>query len=776
MSTRLDLRSLTALPALCLLLSAVANPVAAADVETFRVIKGQQYTQDHPDLVALDDHEDPFFFLAHVFQDTPTSVTSASVQVPGGDVVNLQLFGETEREYEEEFDILLDLNTKYGNGTYIFTINTQNEGQKVMTMSLTGDAYPTLPRLSNYTAAQTINAASSFQLTWDAFAGGTTTDLILLYIEDAETHQSILETGEDGIPALNGTSTAFTIPAGTLQAGKDYEVELIFAKVVDLNTQYGDGVVGASAYARVLHTHIRTTGGTDSQPPYMWNHRPFSQESNVDVKATVCFEFDEPMNSAVHIAWTGTGINPANFTYTWSPDGQILFASYAPNFPLNTEIGWTLNPSGSTTMRDVAGNPLPQGFSGTFTTSNSGPRTDPDVENIVLVKGQSFIQTGASPVATGVYAFQVFGDLSYLNAVTDGTVTTPNNAVFRPENDSFGTTFDAEAAYASKTDLDRFFPNGTYQVSLNTVHDGNRSVSLTFPADNYPNNPTVSNLASLQALDPTQPFTINWGSFVGASADDFVDVIIENEQFQEVFESDHDEGSGLNGNSTSIQIPANTLSPGRKYYAKLTFAKIVAFDDTTYPGAEFVAAFGKETEFEITTSGTPIQPQLSVNPGGGTFNFFLNLTGGEKRWQYRVEATDDLILWAPLQQQIFTYDQGTGGAVDYDSQYLPFRAYRAKDADPENRGQSQQFNALQGHVRRQDNSQPIAGAVVSTSLDGRTAKTDANGNFFLQTGVEGDNSNQNYTITITRSGFQTFNQNQNWGNQPRGMQFQLNPL
>jgi hypothetical protein len=72
---------------------------------------------------------------------------------------------------------------------------------------------------------------------------------------------------------------------------------------------------------------------------------------------------------------------------------------------------------------------------------------------------------------------------------------------------------------------------------------------------------------------------------------------------------------------------------------------------------------------------------------------------------------------------------------------------------------------------------PVAGAVVSTSLDSRTATTDASGTFDLQTttAVSSNQSSQCYTITITAPGLPTFSVHGLWGGTPSNMVFTLSP-
>jgi hypothetical protein len=70
---------------------------------------------------------------------------------------------------------------------------------------------------------------------------------------------------------------------------------------------------------------------------------------------------------------------------------------------------------------------------------------------------------------------------------------------------------------------------------------------------------------------------------------------------------------------------------------------------------------------------------------------------------------------------------------------------------------------------------PLSGAVVSTSLDSHTATTDAAGGFSLQTGTVATTSTQCYTITITFPGVPTYSVHGLWGTQATNQIFVMSP-
>ncbi len=753
---------------LLLALNILATSAAwAADVDIFGVVKQQNFIQESEKLVRLasEGFEDPFEFEIFVEQSDGGNVTSAIVGTPGGTNVVLQTeVFSSGRYFFFSAEHLPELNQQHANGNYSFNINS---GAINVTLTLTGDNYPNIPRLINYNAAQVINAAASFTLTWDAFNGGTANDYIEVYIEDESTGQELFHSGPPGA-GLNGTSTSVQIPAGTLTAGKRYNVELMFARIVDLDTT--SGTIGVAGYSKRTDVQIATTG-TDNQLPSLKNFRPFNGEQGVPVKSVIRFEFSEPMQQIVSINWTGTGLVPANFTYTWNQFSTVLSAVYNGSLPANTQIGWTLNSGG--TMKDIANNVLPMN-SGNFTTSSAAATTDPDVSELFLLKTQSYFQTGTVAIAQENYSFEAFGDLNVLNSILNGTITAPppSDAVAYPGNDSYGTTFDFEAEYASKGDLDRFFPSGNYLINLMTAHDGPKNILLNFPADNYPNTPTLTDAAPLLAVDPAQPLTLTWGAFDGADSSDayFIEVIITKGTDDDVYSTSDGEGPGaLTGQSTSVIIPANTLSPGRTYECELLFARIVANDESTYSGASFGAAFAKITKFELKTTGSPIQPTLTLVRDGGSAQ--INVTG-DKYVNYVLEATQDFQSWAAVEYPQRTYQNNSTTLFDNDANYFSRRFYRVREVDDNN---FQLPVSLQGTVRNSSNSNPIAGAIVTTSLDGSQAVTDSNGNFFLQTGTIRSGMDQNYTVNVNKAGFNNYSQNANWGDRPRNLQIFLNP-
>jgi len=83
---------------------------------------------------------------------------------------------------------------------------------------------------------------------------------------------------------------------------------------------------------------------------------------------------------------------------------------------------------------------------------------------------------------------------------------------------------------------------------------------------------------------------------------------------------------------------------------------------------------------------------------------------------------------------------------------------------------------IEGHVFSTQGNAPVAGALVGTSLDGQTTTTDANGWFFLVTATGVGYGSTPYRITVTKAGYQVFDQWNTWGDHPAGQELYIAPL
>lgn len=637
-----------------LLLMAAAGASPAADVEFFGVIKMQRFDQRDataPALIEETGMEEEPAFVFNTFVDLTSSnaVTGGTLTLPGGASRPLTLEdGGFTRDFFDGAWLKPELDKVYSNGTYTLSLQTQNDGNKNIPLTFpASDAYPNPPRLSNFAAAQIVNAAANFTLQWDAFAGGLTTDFIQLEILDPLTDAAVFETSGPGEPgSLNGTSTSVLLPAGTLTPGRTYHGRIFFARIVDFDdTTYGGGVTGVAAFLVETTFPLQTSGGTDNQQPQLQSASPSPMQVNVKGSAVVAFTFSERMNTTLppgtSVVWSGN-ISAGQMTHAWSSDGRTLFCIYAPGLPINSTISWQLNPGGSPeNLRDLAGNKLPP-QSGSFYTGNQSGAGERDVDFLALVKARVFLQAGNTAEPAQLHLFSLTSDLNALNSVTNGLVTLPNARTVTPELD-LGDVFDFESAYASQAQLDSFFPNGGYQVRFDTVRDGSRLFNFTLNGDAYPNAPQIVNYATTQTVNPSNAFTLSWNAFTTGTASDFIRLEIEadDEYGSEVFETPNfNEPGALRGTNSSVIIPAGTFAPGRTYTGELLFVKVSQVDLATYPGVVAASGYLSITGFELRTLGEPIRPTLRIGPNGS--NIRVTVTG-ERNRNYTIESADAVV-------------------------------------------------------------------------------------------------------------------------------------
>jgi hypothetical protein len=737
------------------------------------LMKGQRFEQTSPTIARVREAsstvtEKPFALEAFAEGMASDSLISGTLQIPGGTNVPLARVqvGSTEIRNEYQMDTLLDLETGRPNGTYTFTIVTKNDGTNSASLDLIGDAYPNVPVVTNYTALQTMINTNVTLVQWAAMSGGTVNDIIFLNVYDPTTGNVVFEVGGPG--TLDGTAVQTTIPANTLQSGKSYQAELMFLKIVHVTSVAGsEALVAAGYYKRVVLT-IQTVPASEQTSGAEFEAAiPSSSSINVPRDSAVSFHFSKPMNpSFMSVSWTNAV--PANFVYEWTEENTVLLCRYNTNLLADTQIGWSLNLSG---FKDAANSNLTGSVSGTFHTSLDVPQSLPDVSFVSLVKMCGYLQTNAVPVATGMYGCEASVEMPAFNRVKSGTLAiNANGRGGALVADEWYPEIGLNAMYASKSDLDRFFENGTFTFAVDTLNAGAANMTLNLGVtDDYPIVPTVTNLVALQAVDPASTVTVNWTAPADwtnniVAGHTFVEMGIENDQGEEVFWK---EGFDFTSGAECV-IPANTLWPGRTYHVTVSFIKIKDVN-TPYPGVTGVAGFSTITEFTLQTTGTVGMPTVTISRNGS--NIALSITGGESQRGYVGEASQDLQRWLPLTELWVGVASQNYPLYDGDAHYLKKRFYRLRDQLPGERVAVRRM--IQGTVLT-NLSAPLVGAVVSTDLDSQTTVTDEFGRFFLETDTPATDGQSSYTISVTKGALHKDFGPGVWGDQPRDQTFEMN--
>jgi hypothetical protein len=186
-------------------------------LSVYGVQKGQAYIQRSAGAPHFASKGQAYEFTA--FVDLPTNGTAKArtVQLPSGSVESLSLQPDGKGfAWSQAFSKQHSLDAAFTNGVYSFYVTPAQGDPLSLAVNLSEGTFPKPPHLSNWIAAQNVNAGQDLILTWDAFPGGTTNDFAQLEILDPAGNEVVFTTPDIGQPgALDGTSTAALIPANT---------------------------------------------------------------------------------------------------------------------------------------------------------------------------------------------------------------------------------------------------------------------------------------------------------------------------------------------------------------------------------------------------------------------------------------------------------------------------------------------------------------------------------------------------------------------------------
>jgi hypothetical protein len=225
------------------------------DVQEYEVFKEHVYVQTSNGPPAATE----FVFRALVEAASDISVIGATIITPTSLQVPLTQGGggdEFERQDSHASQEILDEN--YPDGEYTLVITGANDGTRYIPVSIANAMYPSAPQLSDYDAAQSLNASAPFVLTWNPFLDGTPQDHIDVQIEDSAGNEVFDTPGHGNDGALDGLATSVVIPPFTLQPGQAYEARILFQKILRADDTGYPGVVGRVGYSARTFAGIAT--------------------------------------------------------------------------------------------------------------------------------------------------------------------------------------------------------------------------------------------------------------------------------------------------------------------------------------------------------------------------------------------------------------------------------------------------------------------------------------------------------------------------------------
>jgi hypothetical protein len=639
----------------------------AADVSEYGVLKGREgYVQSD---AATPGDDFIFYWLSpYVRMTTTDSVTEATVLPPAAeDHLPLYLLDDPLLlQLNLPALSLSDLNTAFPNGNYGVAMTTAHDGNRNVTLSLTGDSYPNTPTFQNFGTLETVNPSAAFTLSWSAFSGGTANDYIQVRIVDTDNNE-VFKTPALGVAgALSGTTTSVIIPANTLAPESLFTAKLTFIKVITRDTTSYSGVIGLAGYYKSTEASLSTTaaGGTDTTPPQLITSVPLNGAAGVAVNSPVVFAFNEAMAEAQSIAWSAN-VSAANFLYNWSGDGRTLTCNYLASLPAGATITWTLNPSAQPLdFTDVAGNPLPANtYSGSFTTTSSGSTNCYGEDDGWGAGGASkqltYVQTSAAsptPDPTSPATFLGSAVSPTNNLITSAKLQVPGGPLLTLTNFlGLGRSYVTIEEYPSQTDLDSARPNATYNLQLTRTTGGPVSTDISL-AGSWPPTPHILNYAAAQAVDPSADFVVQWNGFTGATANDSVGFsLVHPTTFWVWTAPDPCVPRPLPNTATSVTIPAGTLQPGTTYGASLAYTRLTYSSSNAIPDLDLLAMLQKEVNFTLKTTGSSGDgPRFISWRRLANSNIELKLQGTPGKF-YMIEVSEDLVGWAdtvPLQSPL----------------------------------------------------------------------------------------------------------------------------
>lgn len=188
--------------------------------------KGYFFSQTSPGTPALDASAPYGFVACATVACSNGSASSVTLSLPNGTVTNVAGAAGIPGHFVVSA-VVFDLTTlegAYPNGNYRFDLQASPANQQIPLNFPSSLGPPNAPHLTNFTAAQAVDAAQPFVLGWDAFQGGAAADSIYV-----EIYGGVFSTPALGMPgALDGTAKSVMIPAGTLQPATRYTGAITF--------------------------------------------------------------------------------------------------------------------------------------------------------------------------------------------------------------------------------------------------------------------------------------------------------------------------------------------------------------------------------------------------------------------------------------------------------------------------------------------------------------------------------------------------------------------
>lgn len=180
--------------------------------------------------------EEPYQGCIGIYESGPESLISAgTVTWPNLSTTALEV--ETDGDEGnlgwwayDEYSTLSALNAQFPLGDYTLTLTKAAGGTFDVDFTMETLDFPQTPLVTNYDALQTIDCTADTTITWQPWTAGTSTDFIIITIEDDEGDLVYSNQFDilDGKESAYGTATSTVIPAGTFEKCSYYNLTVQF--------------------------------------------------------------------------------------------------------------------------------------------------------------------------------------------------------------------------------------------------------------------------------------------------------------------------------------------------------------------------------------------------------------------------------------------------------------------------------------------------------------------------------------------------------------------
>lgn len=368
-------------------------------------------------------------------------------------------------------------------------------------------------------------------------------------------------------------------------------------------------------------------GDPNDEPPQLVSTSPSDGATGVSVSSTVVFVFDQEMQPNTFlgglpplvkgaIEWSGTGLNPSNFSYAWSGNGRTLTCTFDRPLPAETEIRWLLNPTGTLIpLANIDGLPLEEEqYQGSFTTgvggsdpgdcNPSGVPEDWGGYNVFrIARYDQISEAPPLPVSEGPFSVSA-STVSPTGGplITNAVLVLPNGTSRNLDGFPLGGFFFLSGEFATEAEQTTAFPAGNYTLRFTQTGSPEHVIPISLPTGILPV-PRIANYNAAQAIDATRDFTLTWDALPGAGPSDYLQLLIQGDSGEVFTAPNICVPRDLPVTATSIEIPAGTLQPGRTYDASLYFGRLTYESTNDVPRMSGVGVVYRSTEFTLRTTG-----------------------------------------------------------------------------------------------------------------------------------------------------------------------------